>query len=223
MKDGDHTAPEPMIAASLPRADEVEQSSQGVRAPDGGLDLLTGWFRGLVASDRTAFESLFRATYDGLMRFAEGIVGDEATAGDVVQEAFVRLWQRREEHDPTGSVKALLYRTVRNLALNVVRDGGRRERLLAENYEPPSRFAPAPDEALDERIVEDRLREWIAALPERQREALMLSRFEGLSHEEIARVMDVAPRTVNNHLVRALRTLRDLARAHGMKIQAEGR
>jgi RNA polymerase sigma-70 factor (ECF subfamily) len=46
-------------------------------------------------------------------------------------------------------------------------------------------------------------------LPERQREALMLSRFEGLSHEEIAGVMGVAPRTVNNHLVRGLRFLRE--------------
>ena len=70
----------------------------------------------------------------------------------------------------------------------------------------------APDEALAEaeaKALDARLQAWIADLPDRQREALTLSRFDGLSHAEIADVMGVSPRTVNNHLVQALRTLRD--------------
>lgn len=54
-----------------------------------------------------------------------------------------------------------------------------------------------------------KFREWIYDLPERQREAFLLSREQDLSHEEIAEVMDVSPNTVNNHIVKAMRALRD--------------
>jgi len=66
-----------------------------------------------------------------------------------------------------------------------------------------------PDAAAEGEWLEERLRTWIADLPTRQREALVLSRFEGLSHDQIAEVMDISPRTVNNHIVRALKRLRD--------------
>ncbi|TVR63183.1 MAG: RNA polymerase sigma-70 factor [Gemmatimonadales bacterium] len=188
------------------------------------VDLLGVWFRRVVQSDPSAFESLFRATRESLVRYAFQITGDEAAAADMVQEAFLRFWQRRREHDPSGSVKALLFRTVRNLALNSVRDGKRRAQLLAEGYEPPARATPDPDETLAGQELAGRIRGWMEELPDRQREALTLSRFQGLSHEEIAEVMGVAPRTVNNHLVRALRTLRDRIEAHreGSSVQGAG-
>jgi RNA polymerase sigma-70 factor, ECF subfamily len=58
-------------------------------------------------------------------------------------------------------------------------------------------------------VLERQLTEWIEALPARQREAFELSRYEGLDHHEIAEVMECAPRTVNNHIVSALNTLRE--------------
>ncbi len=182
------------------------------------------WFRRVVQSDQAAFEALFRAMRSGLVNYAVQITGDEATAADIVQEAFLRFWQRRAEHDPSGSVKALLFRTVRNLALNSVRDGKRRAKLLAEGYEPPLRSAPPPDLTLAGRELAGRLREWMDELPDRQREALTLSRFQGLSHEEVAAVMEVAPRTVNNHLVRALRTLKERLESHreGSSVKGAG-
>ena len=180
-------------------------SSEGKEA----AEFLSVWFRRVVGSDESAFESLFRALHDDLLSHAVRILGDAAAARDVVQDAFVKFWERRREHDPTGSVRALLHRTVRNLALNQIRDGRRRDELLAENYEPSRSRPPEPDASLAGRELETRIQGWISELPDRQREALTLSRFQGLSHEEIARVMEVTPRTVNNHLVRALRTLRD--------------
>ena len=61
-----------------------------------------------------------------------------------------------------------------------------------------------PDEAIENAQVLTHVRKWVSELPPRQNEALRLSRFHGLSHEEIAGVMDISPRTVNNHIVRAL-------------------
>lgn len=173
------------------------------------LDPFPQWSRRLAASDDRALEELFHATHDALLRYATGLVRDGATARDLVQDAFIRLWSRRATLDAERSLRALLYRTVRNLAFNHARDERTRSRLLAEQYEPAVWRAPAPDATLEGRELQAQLAEWIAELPDRQREALMLSRYDGLSHDEIADVLGIAPRTVNNHLVRALQTLRD--------------
>ena len=177
-------------------------------APPSDPDPFAAWCRRLAASDADAFEELFRATHRPLVRYAATFTRDDAAAGDLVQDAYVRLWERRTTLDPARSLKALLYRTVRNLALNRVRDRQTRRDLLTD-YESTIYREPTPDAHAEGREFRARLHTWIAALPERQREALTLSRFEGLSHDEIADVMDVSPRTVNNHLVKALKYLRD--------------
>jgi RNA polymerase sigma-70 factor (ECF subfamily) len=66
-----------------------------------------------------------------------------------------------------------------------------------------------PDSGVDASDLTARLKEWVNELPERQREALMLSRFQGLSHREIADIMAISPRTVNNHIMRALHYLQN--------------
>ncbi|MEM6328384.1 MAG: sigma-70 family RNA polymerase sigma factor [Bacteroidota bacterium] len=167
------------------------------------------WCRRIRRGDSRAFELLFRDLHPGLVRFAGTLAESAAASDDLVQEAFVRLWERRDRLDPARSVRALLYQTVRNLGLNRVRDRStRQDKLngLAADAPAPIVLPDAHAEAAD---TGDRLRAWVADLPDRQREALRLTRFEGLSHDEAAEVMGVSPRTVNNHLVRALRTLRD--------------
>lgn len=177
-------------------------------------DLFAVWARRIGNSDGTAFESFFRALHEPLCRYAEGFVSDAAVAGDLVQDAFIRIWDGRERLDPDQSLKAFTYRTVRNLCLNRIRDAKNRHELLAERYEPPQQAQARPDEAVEASSLSKHLETWIAELPDRQREALVLSRFQGMSHDEVAQAMDVSPRTVNNHLVKALRTLRDRIRAY---------
>ena len=177
-------------------------------------DLFTVWARRIRASDPAAFESFFRALHGPLVRYAESFVSDPAVAGDMVQDAFVRIWEGRSRIDPGQSLKAFAYRTVRNLCLNRLRDVKTREGLLEERYSPPARQEARPDEAVDATRLAGLLKEWIEELPDRQREALRLSRFQGLSHEEVAEAMEVSPRTVNNHLVKALRTIRERVRAY---------
>lgn len=164
------------------------------------------------AGDETAFRQLFDLLYGPLLGFARSIVRDEAVAEDVVQEAFVRLWDRRERLDEEIPLRAWLFRTVRNLALNFRRDTTTRERLLDDPAAADSAAVPramsAPDAATEGSDLQGRVSVLVAELPPRQREALLLSRVEGLSHAEVAAAMGCAPRTVNNHLVAALGTLR---------------
>jgi RNA polymerase sigma-70 factor (family 1) len=170
------------------------------------------WARRLAADDASALRALFDDTYEPLWRSVMRLVGDEAAARDLAQDAFVRVWDRRATLDPSLSLRALLYRTVRNLALNQLRDEQTRRHLLEDPGSAAIGARPrdpaSADQQLEASELAERLQQFIAELPPRQQEALRLSRFDGLSHQEIADVMGCAPRTVNNHLVRALEQLR---------------
>jgi RNA polymerase sigma-70 factor (ECF subfamily) len=172
------------------------------------LDPWPDWTHRLRASDHAALEAVFDAAHDALVGYARRLLADPALARDVVQVAFIRLWEHRASLDPGRSVRAWLFRTVRNLSLTRMRDDRNQARALEGWDDGPHWRAPGPEALLEESELGRALQAWLAALPARQREAVVLSRFEGLSHEEIAAVMDIAPRTVNNHIVRGLQALR---------------
>ena len=178
------------------------------------MDSFSQWSSRLQASDQLACTEVFDALHSPLLRYAIQLTGDEDAAYDVVQDAFIKLWTIRSKLDPERSLKALLFTIVRNKSLNHLRQQRTRESWIAAM--PPSESArqPTPEEMIDAESLKERLREWIADLPPKRREAFQLSRFEGLSHEEIADVMNLAPRTVTNHIMLALQQLRDRLRAY---------
>jgi len=160
-------------------------------------------------SGRQAFDELFRLLYPRLVYFAYKYTRDRDAACDIVQDAFVCLWQTRKKVNPDRSLKAYLYKTVRNRSLNYVRDYSGKKNELSSDHLPESRdllFANSQHDKTEE--LSKKFGEWIDQLPERQREAFELSRYEGLDHNEIAGVMDISIKTVNNHIVEALRKLR---------------
>ena len=174
----------------------------------------SAWSRRLRRSDRKAYTQVFEATYDTLYRYAWYFMHNDDAAYDVLQDVFLKLWQIRERLDPARSLKALLYQMVRNTALNHVRHAKRHaaDALDEAAFEPAA--MPQEEEDFDTQMLEIHLRRWIDELPERRREAFMLSRYQGLSHAEIAGIMDLAPKTVNNHIVLALQHLRSRLLAH---------
>ena len=163
----------------------------------------------LQAGDRQAFAEVFRHFYPALVRYASGITGDAATAADVVQDCFTKLWAEHERMAVRVSLKALLYTMVRNRALNARRRLNRFTSDLegedaAERHAEPS----GATETLTTEQLQQQLARWIDTLPPRRREAFMLSRYHGLSHSEIAGIMGVSARTVDTHMLLALRELR---------------
>ena len=170
-------------------------------------DSFIRWSERLQSSDQRAFSELFEAMHVALLRYAWRFTGEQEAARDIVQDAFLKLWQIRVNVDPKRSLKALLYTMVRNLALNHKRAAQHTNGAFPEHdlYDQ----APAADQQVEASMLNDRLRLIIEQMPDRRREAFMLSRFEGLSHEEIAQVMNLTPRTVNTHIVLALKDLRN--------------
>ncbi len=170
-------------------------------------DSFIRWSERLQSSDQRAFSELFEAMHVALLRYAWRFTGEQEAARDIVQDAFLKLWLIRTDVDPKRSLKALLYTMVRNLALNHKRAAQHTNGAFPEHdlYDP----APAADQQVEASMLDQRLRQFIEQMPNRRREAFMLSRYEGLSHEEIAHVMNLTPRTVNTHIVLALKDLRN--------------
>jgi len=166
------------------------------------------WSHGLLRSDEESYAALFDASYDALFRYTLYITHDKAAAADILQDVYLKLWQVRESIDPDRSLRALMYQMARNYALNHERQRKRHAAEAIDDDHPSVSFDTVNDDELDAAMLKRHLERWISEMPQRRREAFMLSRFEGLSHEEIASLMDLAPKTVNNHIVLALQHIR---------------
>ncbi len=168
------------------------------------------WSYALQRSDQNAYADLYDKTYDALHRFVWFITRSKPATEDVLQELYIKLWSIREKADPERSLKALMYQMARNFALNHQRSRKRHTHNSIDDedilYEPSIDSTTLADLAADD--LESNIHAWIEELPPRRREAFRLSRFEGLSHEEIATAMGLTPKTVNNHIVLALQQLR---------------
>jgi len=169
--------------------------------------------RRLALSDKEAFEALFDRFGTRIFRFIRGMVGDDSLAHDLVQETFTKLWVAREKLSEVDSLPAYLYQIARNCVYSHHRSE-RTRRTYRDDYgrNHVDTWLPSPADDLQANDLREKMRQWVEALPKRQREALLLAREEDLSHEEIADVMDISPNTVNNHIVKAMETLREKLR-----------
>jgi RNA polymerase sigma-70 factor (family 1) len=171
-------------------------------------NIVAHWSKALKASDREAFKNIFNHFYAILLAYASRILESRETAKDVVQEAFITLWNQRSDVDPGKSLKAFLYRIVYTRCLNQIRD----RRLVGLNEENFENLTSAenfePDIMNENTGITEVLEKIVSRLPERQREALLLSRQDGLTHDEIADIMECKPATVNNHITGAIKNLR---------------
>jgi len=169
--------------------------------------------RRVRAGDTDAFEALFTAYYEALLRYAFGYVKSRQAAEEMVQDVFLTCWVQREQWQVEGSVKGYLYAMTRNRALNWLRRGSVERRWTAtiERGPAPVRLLPRQDPAdqathLDE--LDRAIKEAVDRLPPRCREAFTLSREYQLSYEQIAEAMGTSVKTVQEQIGRALRALR---------------
>ena len=171
-------------------------------------------------SDHQAFETLFRQFNDPLLRYAHRLLGDKTLAMDVLQDVFLKLWEKRESLEIKVSLNALLYTMARNRALNMIRQStkyvrGDAEALLIRSV-PAEHSAEA---ALSTRELDVFFRKCVNELPPRRAEAFILSRYHDLTHKEISMVMGLSKRTVDTHIVHALQHIRaryDALKARGI-------
>lgn len=163
--------------------------------------------RTLCAGDQHALAELMDRHWVPLVRYAYRLSGDKDAAEDFVQEAFVRLWNRRRLWEPSGPVRAYFYRIVRNLALQDQQKEGVRRR-WREAEERKERASASPADQTDAALLREALNDALSKLPPRRREAFILVRFHDLSYNEVAEVMGISTQTVANQMSAALTDLR---------------
>ena len=164
-------------------------------------------FERLRRGDAGGFDAIFRAHYPGLVGFAESILKDRSEAEDTAQEVMLELWRRRSDITLETSLRAYLFQSTRNRALNRIRHQRVVDRADPEVAAPAS--IPRPDQALTEREIHLEVRRAVADLPERCREVFRLSREQGLRYAEIATALGISVKTVEAQMGKALRLLRD--------------
>ena len=169
----------------------------------------------LKAGDEQALKAIFEQLQPGVYRFLWLKLNSVEIAEDLVQETFLRLWQTRTRLHLEGSLEAFVYR----IAANLARDEARKREPRGENERLAEVF-PANESA--ESLAETNqlktiIESIVAKLAEAPRTAFVLSRYQGLSHKEIAEVMDISVKTVEKHVGRALLEIKKGLKRFGIK------
>lgn len=169
----------------------------------GEADLVVRAARG----DREAFEALVAPRWDRIYRIAGRISGDWEEARDITQQVALRLWQTLGRFRPGEDLDGWIYRMTVNLAIDSLRRRqARHEELVAEMPEPrggTGQRLPGPLERVLTDELETALADCTRRLPPRQKAVFVLARVEGMEPTEIARILELAPSTVRNHLFQA--------------------
>lgn len=163
-----------------------------------------------LTGDGRAFTEIMRNHKEPIYRFVRRYVGDADEAYDIVQDTFVAAWSALSGFDKTRPLSAWL----RRIALNKCRDWSRRRQVrrfffAAESIDASQREYAAPvladDTAQDAKLAALDAR--LAALPPSLKEPLLLTVFEGLSHKEAARILNVSPKAIETRIYRARQIL----------------
>ncbi len=155
--------------------------------------------------DERAYAQLVDRHLDRSLAFAQRVLGSRPEAEDVLQEAFLRVWKKAPTWTNDGArFSTWFYRVVLNLCIDRKRKPAHAE--LPEDFE----FAddgPIADEQLEESQASELVEKALTALPERQREAVVLCYYQGLSNKEAADILDVRVKALESLLVRARKNL----------------
>ena len=185
------------------------RSVQAAELVDGDAELL----QAIAGGDRSAFDRLSRRHLDRAYGVALRMTGSRADAQDVVQDVFLRLWQRPDAWRPgQAQFSTWLYRVVVNRCLDLKRRPKGTD--LDSVEEPQDPDANAEDSLLDAERSRA-LDSAVSQLPERQREAIVLTYTAGLRNAEAASAMEISVKAFEALLVRAKRELRDYLTGQG--------
>jgi RNA polymerase sigma-70 factor (ECF subfamily) len=169
------------------------------------------------AGDDASFDFLLQKYRSPLVNFLNRMVRDTATAEDLAQEVFLRVYRARKQYTPSAKFTTWLFRIATNVALNSVRDT--RHQKMEVSLDAPMddgdlapRELPAREMRIDEHMVErartEIIRRAIWSLPEKQRAAVLLHKYEEMDYIEIGKILDCSEGALKSLLFRAYETLR---------------
>ncbi|MEX2573627.1 MAG: RNA polymerase sigma-70 factor [Balneolaceae bacterium] len=173
--------------------------------------------RRIQSGDKKAFSDLYGDSFSNLCDFVHRYIDTPAICEELVQELFLNIWRRREEWYPKGSVRAYLYKSARNRALDFLKHLEVERRYIEhQKFErETNRTAGSVDKPLRDEMsymqeLSAAVSEAIDQLPDRRKMIFLMSRDDGLTYREIAEILDISVKTVETQMGRSLETLRQL-------------
>src|SRR4051812_21816533 len=172
--------------------------------------------------DAAAFEELVRRYRDRLLTILEHLVGHREQAEDLAQDVFVRVFKARERYTPDAKFSTWLFTIANNVASNALGSRSRRREVgvpegngadstpLALDQLAKAASGFMPTRALDKAEQAEMVRHAVVALNERQRMALLLAKFEGMSYQDIAQTMGLSVQAIKSLLSRARVNLKEI-------------
>lgn len=158
--------------------------------------------------DHAAFAEIYDRYNLALLNHAYKKLRSREEARDIVQEAFMAVWLKREVLDPQGNLSGYLYVSLRNLILNHFAHRQVREKYILSMQQFAAEWNVPADQLIRERQLAEAIGTEVEALPARMRQVFKLSRREQLDHKEIASRLRISEQTVASHITHALKILR---------------
>ncbi len=186
----------------------------GLQSVPGDEQIMAQLWTRFKADDEQAFDQLVQARYRVLFNYGTRFTKDRDLIKDCLQDLFLELWNRRAVIVETPYVTIYLIKAFRNNLFRRIRRETVRPHASEETFEwetIPTEELPADNQWIDDEIVvstEQSLQQAVNQLPKRQQEVVFLKFYQGLTHEDIAQVMDIEKQTVSNFLYRAMTQLR---------------
>jgi RNA polymerase sigma-70 factor (ECF subfamily) len=172
----------------------------------------------IAKGDEDAFEILVNRHQTSILNLVYRFIGDRTQAKDLAQEVFIRVWKSVNTYKPEAKFTTWLYRIAINLCLNELKSG-RRKKWFSFNQsgedgehtfeETLAASTPSAEDILLEKERSRQISDALQSLPDNQRMALVLKRYDNLSYQEIAKIIGCSVSAVESLLVRAKRTLQE--------------
>jgi len=171
----------------------------------------------LKDDDINALEVIFSKYYSGLCRYLTIIFKNQLIAEHIVQDLFLYIWENRKKLDINTSLSSYLYTAARYKALNKIRYDNKFTNSISE-LENNSDENKNPDKLFEIQELQKIIDKAISTLPPRCQQIFKLSKDENFSYEEIAKIMGISTKTVENQMNIALKKLRKILRPFYLKI-----
>lgn len=162
----------------------------------------------LTTVTASSFETIFKTFYKGLHQYAFTLIKNESAAEGIVQQVFLKLWEKKDELLIDVSVKSYLYKSVYNHCLNFIKH--QQVKLVHEKYvtKQPLSLAEGAEGKVLGKELQSHIQAALNELPPQCGAIFRMSRFEGLKYQEIADQLGISVKTVEAQMGKALRLLR---------------
>ncbi len=157
------------------------------------------------------FQSIYQQYYTKLCFYATSILADDEESEEIVQNVIYKLWEQREKFNEIENLQSYLYRSVKNLCINIINRQKIEDKYKSEAWIELKNIELHAIEPLENnQEQEKKLYEAIEQLPERCKEVLLLSKFQGMKNKEIAEHLDVSVKAIEASITRAFTLLRKM-------------